>query len=162
MLQATPPAPIEDVLVSLINDLSAASPARWVLVLDDLHLVTEPRIHQGLSFLLDNLPPATGSLGGLHLVIASRADLPWPIARMRARSELTELRPADLRFTPAEVSSFLNDVVGLEASPFSTLAWFPRVALGFWVLLFLVSLVYWVIKAGYCLINKDRSPEGCD
>ena len=86
-LQATPPAPIEDVLVDLINEVTNATSAgatsagsdRLVLVLDDLHLIDEPRIHQGLAFLLDNLPPP--SAGGVHLIIASRADLPWPIAR---------------------------------------------------------------------------------
>jgi len=83
-------------------------------VLDDFHLIAEPQIHEGLVFLLDNLPPPPG---GMHLIVSSRADLPWPIARLRSRGELTELRPVDLRFNPKEVTAFLNDVVGLGLSP---------------------------------------------
>ena len=61
-----------------------------------------------MAFLLDHLPPR------LHLVIASRADPPLPLARLRARGELVELRAADLRFTPDEAAAYLNEAMGLE------------------------------------------------
>ena len=61
-----------------------------------------------MAFLLDHLPPQ------LHLVIASRADPPLPLARLRARGELVELRAADLRFTPDEAAAYLNEVMGLD------------------------------------------------
>ena len=63
-----------------------------------------------MAFLLDHLPPQ------LHLVIATRADPPLPLARLRARGELVELRAADLRFTPDEAAAFLNEVMGLDLS----------------------------------------------
>ena len=106
--------PMEGLLIGLINEIVAVGIERFVLVLDDFHLITEPQIYEGLVFLLDNLPPPPG---GMHLIISSRADLPWPIARLRARGELTELRSVDLRFTLEEVTAFLNDVVGLGLSP---------------------------------------------
>ena len=81
-----------------------------MLVLDDYHVIDARDIHEGLAFLLDHLPPQ------LHLVIASRADPPLPLARLRARGELTELRAADLRFTPDEAAAFLNEVMGLDSA----------------------------------------------
>jgi LuxR family maltose regulon positive regulatory protein len=106
LLSSPQPPPIEPILTSLINEL--ASVERDVtLVLDDLHVIDAQRIHGGLDFLLDHLPP------NVHLVIASRADPPLPLARMRARGELTELRAADLRFRPEEAAAFLNGVMGL-------------------------------------------------
>ena len=118
-LQTAQPQPVESLLTGLLNEIAAAGIERFVLVLDDFHLITESQIYKGLTFLLDNLPPPPG---GMHLIISSRADLPWPIARLRARGELTELRPADLRFTLEEVTSFLNDVVGLGLSPENVVA----------------------------------------
>jgi LuxR family maltose regulon positive regulatory protein len=78
-----------------------------VLVLDDYHLIVAQPIHQGIAFLVDHLPPQ------LHLVIATRADPPLPLGRLRARGELVELRAADLRFT-AQATAFLNDVMALH------------------------------------------------
>ena len=80
------------------------------LVLDDYHVIHTPAIHAGMTFLLDHLP------GPLHVIIASRADPPFPLARWRARSQLTELRADDLRFTAAEAATFLNPVMGLDLS----------------------------------------------
>ncbi|MFL5807606.1 MAG: hypothetical protein ACJ8CR_38500, partial [Roseiflexaceae bacterium] len=79
-------------------------------MLDDYHVIGTPVIHEALSFLLDHLPPA------LHLVIASREDPPLPLARLRGRGQLTELRAVDLRFEPSEVAAFLNDVMQLNLS----------------------------------------------
>ena len=80
----------------------------YVLVLDDYHVVEAQPIHSALAFLLDHLPPR------LHLVIASRADPPLPLPRLRVRNELTELRAVDLRFSSSEAASFLNEVMGLD------------------------------------------------
>ncbi len=99
--------PIETVLVAVLNDL-AATPNEVHLVLDDYHLVDGPAIRSGMAFLLEHLPPQ------VHLVISTRADPLLPLARLRARGELVEVRAADLRFTPDEVAAYLNDVVGLN------------------------------------------------
>jgi LuxR family maltose regulon positive regulatory protein len=107
--QAPQPPPIESVLTALVNDI-AAIPDPFVLVLDDYHLITAQPIHDALTFLLDHLPPQ------MHLVIASRADPPLAVARLRGRGQLTELRQTDLRFTPDEAAAFLNQVMGLELS----------------------------------------------
>src|SRR5690242_17094121 len=101
--------PLSVVLTALINDL-AATPQPVALVLDDYHVIDTPAIHEALSFLLDHLPPA------LHLVIASREDPPLPLARLRARGQLAELRAVDLRLVPSEVAAFLNDVMRLNLS----------------------------------------------
>jgi len=101
---------IETCLITLINDITDTFPP-FILVLDDLHILTDTTIHEGLTFLLDNHPPQ------MHLAASTRADPPWPLARMRARNQMTELRQSDLRFTPEETSTFLNDVMRLPLSP---------------------------------------------
>ena len=103
------PPPTEAVLVALINEL-ADLPAdlRAVLVLDDYHLIEALPVHDLLAFLLEHLPLQ------MHLVIATRADPPLPLARLRARGQLTELRAADLRFAPDEAAAFLNRAMGLD------------------------------------------------
>ncbi|HEX9370814.1 MAG TPA: hypothetical protein VF897_07395, partial [Roseiflexaceae bacterium] len=110
LLQSSQPPPAETLLPGLLNAVSARA-AACVLVLDDYHVIEAAAIHAGLTFLLDHLPPR------LHLVIASRADPPLPLPRLRARGELTELRAAELRFTPEEAASFLTAVMGLPLSP---------------------------------------------
>ncbi len=99
-------APIEGVLTTLLNELSAV-PRDIVLVLDDYHLVDAPEIQDGMAFLLERMPPQ------LHVVIATRADPALPLARLRARGELVEIRAADLRFTPDEAAAYLNGAMGL-------------------------------------------------
>ena len=110
------------VLTALVNDLVSFQPGDTpapplVLVLDDYHAIHTPAIHNSLSFFLDYLPPA------VHVVILTRADPPLPLARLRARDQLLELRVADLRFTADEVDLFLNQVMalGLPASAVSAL-----------------------------------------
>ena len=110
--------PWEVLLSVLVNEVAEVG-RPFVLVLDDFHLITEPQIHSGLTFLLENLPPADQ---GMHLVVAGRADPPWPLARMRARGQVAEVRAADLRFTLEETASFFNDVAGLGLSPEDVLA----------------------------------------
>jgi LuxR family transcriptional regulator, maltose regulon positive regulatory protein len=109
LLKAPQTPPIETILTLLLNDI-AAFPERFVLVLDDYHLVETPAIHSALGFLLDHLPPQ------MHVMITSRSDPPLPLARWRARRQLIEIRAADLRFTPAEAAAFLNRVMGLNLS----------------------------------------------
>ena len=108
LLGETQPPPIESVLATLLNDLSAV-PNDVVLVLDDYHAIDAPDIQDGMAYLLEHLPPS------MHLVIATRADPALPLARLRARGELVEIRAADLRFTPDEAAAYLNEVMGLES-----------------------------------------------
>jgi LuxR family maltose regulon positive regulatory protein len=99
-------------LTAIVNDVTSAgeqSPdKRWILVLDDYHAIVATDVHDAVTFLLDHLPDH------LHLLMATRSDPPLPLARLRSRGQLTELRAADLRFTPAEAQEFLNRVMGLE------------------------------------------------
>ncbi len=83
------------------------------MILADLHSITESQIHRDLVFLIDHL---LLSNSGLHLVLASRMDPPWPLARWRVRGELSELRTKDMRFTYEEVFQFLNQLMQLELS----------------------------------------------
>src|SRR5215472_2315781 len=105
-LQSPQPLPLEALLVALLNDLTTIQDD-FVLVLDDYHVVDAQPIDQTLTYLVEHLPPQ------MHLVIATREDPQLPLARLRARGHLTELRAADLRFTPAEAADFLNQVMGL-------------------------------------------------
>jgi LuxR family maltose regulon positive regulatory protein len=107
--QAPKPPPIEELLTALINQIDTIS-IGFVLVLDDYHLITAPRLHESLAFLLDHPPH------NMHLVVATRADPPWQFARLRGRGHLTELRLADLQFTQEEATVFLNQVMGLRLS----------------------------------------------
>lgn len=109
VLQSMQPPPLEVVLTGMVNALSTL-PADSVLVLDDYHVLQSPAIHTGITFLLDHLPPH------LHLVIATREDPPLPLARLRARGQLTELRAADLRFAAEEAGTFLRTVMALPLS----------------------------------------------
>jgi LuxR family maltose regulon positive regulatory protein len=107
--------PLDVALTALLNSL-AASADRKVLVLDDYHLLTDPAIHESVEFLLGYLPPS------LHLVIASRADPSLPLARMRARGSLTEIRVDDLRCTPDEASRLVTAVADVPAGTAGGLA----------------------------------------
>lgn len=107
LLAASQQTPPEAILIRLINDLDAAQ-NDIVLVLDDYQFIKNQDVHTAVAFLLDYCP------GTLHLVIASRSDPPLPIARLRARGQVVELRTADLRFTGAEAAQFLNEVMGLD------------------------------------------------
>ena len=99
----------ETVLISLVNDLDRVEGAT-VLALDDYHVIDEAGVHDAVAFLLEHLPPRA------TLAMATRADPPLPLARLRARAELVELRASDLRFTPTEADAFLNRVMGLNIS----------------------------------------------
>jgi LuxR family maltose regulon positive regulatory protein len=108
-LEAPQPPELNEMAAALINDISATSRS-FVLVLDDHHVITERGIHESLSFLLERQPPQ------MHLVIATRHDPPLPLARLRARGELVELRQSNLCFTTEEATAFLNQSLGLDLS----------------------------------------------
>ena len=101
------PPPTEALLAALINEL-ARLPSPTVLVLDDYHLIEAQAIHSMLAFLLEHLPAQ------MHLVIATRADPPLALSRLRARGQMTEVRVDDLRFAPAEATAFLNQAMDLD------------------------------------------------
>ncbi len=124
-LETPQPLPVEALLTGLINEITRIqdppsasrrgepvepSGRGFALVLDDFHVITEQQIQDGLRFLVDNLPPQ------MHLILSSRSDPPWPLARLRARRQMTELRAKDLRFTSEEAAAFLNDAMGLGLS----------------------------------------------
>jgi LuxR family maltose regulon positive regulatory protein len=97
------------VLTSLINELNAGDQP-LALVLDDYHVIDAEPIHSAVAFLVEHLPPR------MHLVVATRSDPPLPLARLRGRGDLAELRASDLRFTSEEAAAFLNEAMGLGLS----------------------------------------------
>ena len=102
-----PPRSSDGLVTALINELAAdPGPDEVLLVLDDYHLVNSGPVHESVAFLLENLPP------GLRVVVSSRADPPLPLARLRARGQLAELRAADLRFTSEEAAALLGEAAG--------------------------------------------------
>jgi LuxR family maltose regulon positive regulatory protein len=109
MLQLPQLPPAESILTVLINEVALA-PKDSILILDDYHAIEAQPIHEALAFLLDHLPPQ------MHLILSSRADPPWPLARLRARREMSELRANDLRFTLQEAAVFLNEAMTLDLS----------------------------------------------
>ena len=109
LVQSSQPPEIEAILMTLLNELTVIK-ADVALVLDVYHVIEIQAIHDGLGFLLSHLPPQ------VHMVIASRTDPPLTLARLRSHGDLTELRAIDLRFTPDEAATFLNQAMGLEIS----------------------------------------------
>ncbi|MAT40927.1 MAG: hypothetical protein CL609_01200 [Anaerolineaceae bacterium] len=97
----------ETILISLINEMNF-SKKETILVLDDYQFITNREIHELVIFIIENCP------GHFHLTIASRSDPPFPLARLRARGQLVELRTADLRFNDNETNQFLNDLMQLD------------------------------------------------
>ena len=112
-----PGAQLRRILGVLINDLPDLSARPLVLVLDDLHAITEPAIHDAVDHLLDRLPQ------GAHVAVTTRYDPPLALARLRARGQLAEVRLPDLRFTTAETGALLNErlVLGLSAGEVAAL-----------------------------------------
>lgn len=106
LLALSRPPPIQQVLTTLLNEVGVTG-TDIVLVLDDYHLVDGPEVQDAMVFLIDHLPPS------LHLVVATRADPAVPLAGLRARGELAEIRAAELRFTPDEAATYLNEIMGL-------------------------------------------------
>ena len=98
-----PPAPssFQGLVTALINELASEEA---LLILDDYHVISAQPVHESLAFLLEHRP------AGICVVLASRSDPPLGLARLRARGQLTEMRAADLRFTPAEAAALLQQV----------------------------------------------------
>ncbi|MGZ4453780.1 MAG: LuxR C-terminal-related transcriptional regulator [Nocardioides sp.] len=106
-LLQSPESSLDAALATLLNDLNAMSD-EVVVVLDDYHVIEASGIQEAMAFLLEHLPRQ------VRLVIASRADPALPLARLRARGELVEVRAGDLRFTPEEAAAYLNEMMGLD------------------------------------------------
>ena len=111
------PAMIETIMTLLINDLlirrgavNGSVQEHFVLVLDNYQVITDETIHHALSFLLNHLPPH------MHLVIATREDPPLPLAQLRGRDNMLELRASDLRFRSEEAAIFLIEMMELQLS----------------------------------------------
>ena len=109
-LQTSQPLPAKALATALVNDLASIS-TPCLLILDDYHEIDSAEIDLALAFLLDHMPP------NLHLVITSRADPGFPLSRLRARGQLTEVRIQDLRFTVEETAVFLQTVMGIPLTP---------------------------------------------
>src|SRR3989442_11690410 len=109
VLQSSQPPPPEAILLALLNEITTL-PDHFVLVLDDYHVIDAKAVDMALTSLVEHLPPQ------MHLVIATREDPHLPLARLRTRDQLTELRATDLRFTASEAAAFLNAVMGLSLS----------------------------------------------
>jgi LuxR family maltose regulon positive regulatory protein len=107
LVETPKPAPVETILAKMINEISAEFPP-FVAILDDYHLIYSPEIHQAITYLVEHQPAQ------MHMVIATRADPPLPLSRLRVRNQLTEIREKDLRFTSDEVDHFLNQIMGLD------------------------------------------------
>jgi LuxR family maltose regulon positive regulatory protein len=105
-IQSPQPPPTESILTALLNDIAAVKDD-FVLVLDDYHVIDSRPVDTALTFLIEHMPPQ------MHLIITTREDPNLPLARLRARGHLNELRARDLRFTRAEAGGFLTQVMGL-------------------------------------------------
>ncbi len=110
MLDAPQAPPLEALVTQLINNLAQVQQS-ILLVLDDYHAISSESIHESLNYLLDYQPPT------LHVVITTRADPPLQLVQRQARSELTQIRAADLAFSREEALEFLNTVMDLNLSP---------------------------------------------
>ena len=110
LLQSNQPIIATTPLSMLINDLEEL-PKSILLVLDDYQFISNQAIHEGITFLLEHIPP------NVHIVIATRSDPPLPLARLRARNQLTEIRASHLQFTSLETTEFLNSIFDLMLTP---------------------------------------------
>ncbi|MEW6033466.1 MAG: LuxR C-terminal-related transcriptional regulator [Chloroflexota bacterium] len=112
-----PGAEVRRIIGALVNDILDTLPGSCILILEDLYLVTEPTVYVALDYFLEHLPPQ------MHIVASTRYDPPLPLARLRARGQLAEVRLHDMRFTPDEAAAFLNDQfrLGLTREELSTL-----------------------------------------
>ena len=108
-LQAQQAPPLRSMLQAFINTLLEQD-ERFLLILDDYHQITEQAVHDSLAYLIGHVPPQ------LHIILATRADPPLPIALLRARGDVLEVYADHLRCTPEEVKAFLREVMSIELS----------------------------------------------
>lgn len=106
-LDTQPLSPLDDVADMLLSELNALTEP-CTIILDDYHVITAAPVHQALGLALEHLPAR------VHLILITRVDPPLPLARLRARDQLTEIRAVDLAFTPGETAQFLSQVMGLQ------------------------------------------------
>jgi len=116
-LQSPRPGSTSQMLTALINEIDTIAEP-FIVVLDDYHLIHDSHVHEAVTFLLDH------ASAKMHLVIATRADPPLPLPRLRVGRLVTELRESNLRFTDDEMTAFLNEIKGfdLAASDIEALA----------------------------------------
>ena len=108
-VEGNQPVQTTELLAGLLNEIDqAASPL--ILILDDYHLIDQEAVHANVRFMIENMPDS------MHLILCTREDPPWPLARLRAGGQLGEIRGRDLRFSLAETAAFCNDVMGLRMS----------------------------------------------
>ena len=105
------PSPHFEILLTRIISEMERLPEKYILVLDDYHLIDSKPVHDAINFLIEYLPPT------IHLVICGRSDPPLPISRLRVQGEVNEVRTPQLRFSKEEVITFLNDRMGFSLSP---------------------------------------------
>ena len=98
---------LKSLLTRLVSEIEAVAD-KHILVVDDYHLINSKAVHDALNFLIEYLPRTT------HLVIVGRTDPPLPISRLRVQGEVNEIRTTELRFTTAEVTTLLNDMMGFN------------------------------------------------
>jgi LuxR family maltose regulon positive regulatory protein len=110
LLRLPNPPAIQTILTALINDL-AQLPDVYAIILDDYHLIEKTAIHEAISFLIEYMP------SNLQLIILTRSDPPFPLARLRARNLITEVRAHDLRFATDEIAAFFANAGALQSTP---------------------------------------------
>ncbi len=110
MVEGIQPASFQAVIKILINEI-AKQDGRFVLVMDDFHLIQDQLILDIVAFLLDHIPAQQ-----MHLILITRTDPPLPLSRLRVRNQMVEIRADQLRFTPGEVAAFVNGVMGFNLS----------------------------------------------
>src|SRR5918997_2388088 len=106
----SPQLPRLEVLTAALLNEMAALPGGLDLVLDDYHLIDSEPVHGIVSFMLERLPES------VHRVVSCRVQAPLPLARLRARGQMTELNAAELSFPREEAAAFLKEVMGLDLS----------------------------------------------
>jgi LuxR family maltose regulon positive regulatory protein len=110
LLQSLQPLPVNSFITTLLNGISDAK-VELTIILDDFHVIADTSIYNALSFLIEHMPPE------LHLIIATRADPPISLARLRGLGQLDEFRADDLRFTRDEINEYFNGKIGLNLHP---------------------------------------------
>ncbi len=110
MLRSPEAIAAEPIMTALINEINGLG-QDLLLILDDLHLISAAEIYEALAYLIEHMPPE------LHFLLATRADPPLPLAKLRARGQMVELREADLRFTQDEAAQFLQNIMALQLGP---------------------------------------------
>jgi LuxR family maltose regulon positive regulatory protein len=108
-IRSPQPISIDRILALLINDVAEYS-GTVALVFDDYQFIESEDVHQALFNVIERLPP------NMHVLLATRIDPPWPLARFRARGTMNEIRASDLRFTATETGAFLNEIMDLSLS----------------------------------------------